>query len=138
MRGTVTYKWQPGNRKGAKYGSKSTVYNQRKYDSKAEATYAEKLDWRLKANDIKEVVPQFTLGIYIGDSLWRKWRVDFKVVLNDDTIELHEVKGMELPDYQMKRDALLKILDSDCECNYITDYQTGRKLDKTIKLIVIK
>lgn len=131
-----TTKWQPGNRK-TKYGAKSTIYNKRKYDSKAEANYATQLDWRVSAGEIIEVVPQFRLGLYIGGSLWKTWKVDFKVILKNGDIELHEVKGFETMDYLMKRDALLLIKDGECKCNYITDYQTGKVMEE-FTLIVVK
>lgn len=133
---TYTTRWMPGNRR-TKYGAKKTVTGGRKYDSKMEATYAQQLELRKLAKDIADYVPQFRVGIYIGGSLWRKWKVDFKVIMNDGSEELHEVKGFETSDYQMKRDAFLKVMDSDCECNYIKEVQSGKKLTG-MKLVVIK
>lgn len=137
MRGTYQIRWQPGNRK-TKYGAKSTVYNNRRYDSKREAKYAEDLDWMIKADKLKEVTPQFQLGIYIGGRLWATWKVDFMVILPDGEMELREIKGFETTDYVQKRNAFLCVQASDCECNYITNYKNGDKLEKTVKLIVIK
>lgn len=134
----MTYRttWKSAYRTKSKYGNKSTIYNGRKYDSIREATHAEELDWRMKAGEVIEVIPQFRVGIYIGGSLWRTWKIDFKVVLKDGSYELQEIKGFSTRDYEMKRDALIKIMDGDCECNYITDYQTGKKLEKTELLVI--
>lgn len=137
MRGTITYKWQPGNHR-TKYGAKATVYNGKRYDSKAEARYAETLDWRKMAGEITEIIPHFRIGIYFNDVLFAKWTVDFKVTLKDGTVELHEVKGMEGRDYILKRKAFLNCQDSRDDNDYIAEYKNGQKIDKSVKLIVIK
>lgn len=121
-----------------KYGSKKTVTGGVKYDSKMEAKYSQILEIRKKAGEIQDYEPQFTVAIYIGGSLWRKWRIDFKVTMKDGEVQLHEVKGFETMDYQQKRDAFLKVQGSECDCNYVTEYRTGAKIEKHVGLIIVK
>jgi len=85
-----------------KYNSKKTMYNGRSYDSALEASYAKELDWRKKAKEIKEIVPQFKLELYVSDKLICNYYVDFKVVLCDGVIEYHEVKGFETDVWRIK------------------------------------
>lgn len=40
-------------RQSNKFKAIRTLYNNHVYDSKKEAAYAEELDWRMKAKDIK-------------------------------------------------------------------------------------
>ena len=95
-----------------KYNSKRTKYNDRYYDSTLEAAYAEDLDWRIKAREIKEVIPQFKISIDINNVHIANYYMDFKVELPDGRIEMHEVKGMETPIWRMKW-RLAKALNPD-------------------------
>lgn len=88
--------------KKAKYNNKSTMYNGRKYDSYKEANYARDLDWRIKAGEIKEVIPQYKIDLRVNGVHIANYFVDFKVIMKDDSIQFHEVKGMVLPLWQMK------------------------------------
>ena len=90
------------NKRSGKYNSKRSTYNGKNYDSILEANYAESLDWRKKAGEIKEIVPQFKLEINIEGVHICNYYVDFKVVLFDDTIEYHEVKGFETDLWRLK------------------------------------
>lgn len=85
-----------------KYNAKSTHYNGRYYDSKLEASYAMELDWRIKASEIKEVTPQYKISLDVNDVHIANYYMDFKVILTDGTIEMHEVKGAETPLWRMK------------------------------------
>ena len=85
-----------------KYNAKKTKYNGRYYDSALEARYAEDLDWRMKAGEIKEIIPQYKISIDVEGVHIANYYMDFKVVLLDDRIEMHEVKGMETPLWRMK------------------------------------
>jgi len=78
-----------------KYNSKTSTYNGRNYHSKLEASYAMELDWRKKAGEIKEIIPQFKLSLDVNGIHIANYFVDFKVILIDGTIEFHEVKGFE-------------------------------------------
>lgn len=98
----------------SKYGNNSQEYNGRRYDSKREAAYAMDLDWRMKAGEILEVVPQYKIDLRVKGRHIANYYVDFKVILSDGSVEFHEVKGMILPLWQMKW-ALLEALIDEIE-----------------------
>jgi len=89
-------------RKGKKYGNKRTLYNGRYYDSKAEANHAKKLDWRIKAGEVKKWEPQHTFKLEVNGHLVTTYRIDFRVVLADGSIEYHEVKGYPTEGWKIK------------------------------------
>lgn len=93
---------------GNKYGAKKTEFNGYKYDSKFEASVAQELELRKKAKDIKDYERQFKIEIwaYREDGIAGfkvSHKVDFRVHLNDGSFELLEAKGLETPDYKMRR-----------------------------------
>ena len=88
--------------KQSKYHSKTCTYNGRKYHSRKEAAYAQELDWRKKAGEIKEIIPQYKIDIRVNDVHICNYYMDFKVILADDTIEMHEVKGFETDLWRIK------------------------------------
>jgi hypothetical protein len=90
------------SRKGNKYNARKTKYNGRYYHSGLEAKYAESLDWRKKAGEIKEIIPQYKISIDVNDVHIANYYMDFKVVLPDGRIEMHEVKGAETDLWRMK------------------------------------
>jgi len=90
------------NRRKNKFNAKKTQYNGRYYDSVLEANYAEKLDWLIKAGEVKEVVPQYKISLDVNGVHIANYYMDFKVVLSDGRIEMHEVKGFETPVWRMK------------------------------------
>jgi len=68
----------------------------------------------VKAGQIKGYERQFKVDLYVynkaGDKIpFKSWKVDFCVDNGDGTYTLEEVKGMELPDFKMKRDICTKI-----------------------------
>lgn len=95
----------------SKYGNKTKQYNGRTYDSIREATHAEELDWRIKAKEIKEVIPQYKIPLAVNGYHIANYYVDFKVILSDGSIEFHEVKGMVLPLWQMKWNLLQALIN---------------------------
>lgn len=95
----------------SKYGNRSKQYNGRTYDSIREANHAEELDWRIKAGEIKEVIPQFKISLDVNGKHICNYYVDFKVVLTDGSVEFQEVKGMVLPLWQMKWKLLEALID---------------------------
>lgn len=76
-----------------KYHNQTKEYNGKWYDSKFEANFAEELDWRKKAGEIKEVIPQFKISIDINDHHICNYFIDFKVINSDDSVTFYEVKG---------------------------------------------
>lgn len=95
----------------AKYKNVKQAYNGISYHSKFEAGYAAELDLRLKAKDIKSWEPQYKVSLDIQGADGRTYHicnyyVDFKVIHNDDSIELVEIKGFETEVYRLKRKLL--------------------------------
>lgn len=81
--------------RGNKYGAVRAEWNGRSFDSTAERDYAVQLDQLKQAGQIKRVTYQHKLrleanGVFVCDYI-----IDFRTVMPDGTIELHEVKGME-------------------------------------------
>ena len=70
--------------------------------SKKEAGYAQELDLRKKAGEIKEIDPQFRLRLDVNGFHICDYLVDFRVVMADGSEELHEVKGWETMLWQYK------------------------------------
>lgn len=98
-------------RSKSKYNNKTKQYNGRTYDSIREANHAEELDWRKKAGEIKEIIPQFKIDLRVNGRHIANYYVDFKVIMEDGSIQFHEVKGLVLPLWQMKWALLEAILD---------------------------
>jgi hypothetical protein len=61
--------------------------------SKGEAGYARDLELRKRAGEIKEIIPQFKLSLDVNGYHICNYYVDFKLVMADDTEEIHEWKG---------------------------------------------
>lgn len=89
------------NRKN-KYNSHRTMYNGRYYDSALEASYAEELDWRKHAGEVLEWEPQYKIDLTINDIHITNYFIDFKVILSDNRVEYHEVKGKETDLWRLK------------------------------------
>lgn len=85
-----------------KYNSKRTVYNGIVYDSIKEANYASTLDLLKRAKEIKSWTGQHKLKLEVNNFHICNCIVDFLVVMPDDTLELHEVKGFETAAWKIK------------------------------------
>ncbi len=108
-----------------KYGAKKSTFQGKQFDSKFEASVAESLEIRKLAKDIKDWERQFTIPINFKKNKKGEWiitdepiidlknkgiecrhfrdyRIDFKVIHNDNSVELIEAKGMELEPFKMK------------------------------------
>lgn len=94
-----------------KYNNRTKQYRGRTYDSIREANHAEELDWRIKAGEIKEVIPQFKISLDVNGKHICNYYVDFKVIMMDGSVQFHEVKGMELPVWQLKWKLTEALLD---------------------------
>lgn len=93
-------------RSNSKYHNVSKIYNGRSYHSKFEAAYAQELDLRLKAGDIKEWTPQVKISLDVNGRHICNYYCDFEVTYPDDSVELVEVKGFETEIYRLKRKLL--------------------------------
>lgn len=90
-------------RKKSKYMNQSKHFGGRTYDSKLEAKFAEELQWRKKAGEIKEIIPQYKIDLRgLQGKHICNYYIDFKVINSDDSITFFEVKGMVLPLWQLK------------------------------------
>lgn len=109
----MTYRktWKKEYRTKSKYNNKTKQYNGRSYDSIREANHAEELDWRIKAGEIKEVIPQFKISLDVNGKHIANYYVDFKVVKSDGSIEFHEVKGYETDTWRLKWKLTEALLD---------------------------
>lgn len=85
-----------------KYNSKRSSFNGRTYDSALECNYAMQLDLRQKAGEIREIIPQFKLELYVAGIHICNYYVDFKVILENGDEEYHEVKGYETEVWKIK------------------------------------
>jgi len=85
-----------------KYGSSKQTYNGYSYDSKLEASYAQELDWLIKAGEVKKWERQHKISIDINGVHITNYYIDFKVYFTDGRIEYHEVKGWPSEVWRLK------------------------------------
>jgi len=85
-----------------KYKAEKQTFGGRSYHSKKEADYACNLEWRKKAGEIKEIIPQYKLDIRVNGKHITNYFIDFKIVLADDSVELIEVKGFSTDVWRLK------------------------------------
>ncbi|KKM67559.1 hypothetical protein LCGC14_1469900 [marine sediment metagenome] len=85
-----------------KYFAKSSIYNEISYHSIKEAEYAQELDLRIKAKDIKSWERQVRIDIKVYDQHICNYYIDFVVTHNDKSLEYIEVKGFETETWRLK------------------------------------
>ena len=85
-----------------KFSNKWTEYNGINYQSKLEASFAEVLDWQVRAKEIKGWERQVPVKLIVNGVLICKLIVDFRVEHLDGSYEFVEAKGMALPDWKLK------------------------------------
>jgi hypothetical protein len=91
--------WQ---KKQNKYGNKSTEYNGSNYHSIKEAAYAQELDWRIKAGELREWKRQVPIDLYVGDMKICTYTIDFVEIDKNGGEMWTEVKGFETPEWRLK------------------------------------
>lgn len=91
--------------------SSRTNYNGRWYHSAFEAKYAEHLDWRKQAGEITEWKPQHLIEIKVNGKKWRNYRIDFRAIRANGTIEYIECKGFATEEWKQKWDLLVILKD---------------------------
>ena len=89
-------------RSGNKYHSKSTQYEGVVYHSKLEAAYAQELDLRAKAKDIRSWECQVKLDLKVNGVHITNYYIDFVVTHNDGSREFVETKGFETETWRLK------------------------------------
>lgn len=90
---TTTRKWT---------SAKKQDFNGHLYDSKFEAGYAQELELRLKAKDIKGYAVQQNLDLIVNGYLVCQYRIDFVIFHNDGIIEYVETKGYATDVWKLK------------------------------------
>ncbi len=110
------------------YQQKYNYYNVKKqggYDSKFEAGYAQELNLRQKAKDIKSWDEQIVLDLNVNGFRVCTYKIDFIVYHNDGTIEYVETKGYPTPVWRLKW-KLFEALYSDLPDTKLTVVMQGK------------
>lgn len=100
-------------RKKGRFHNVSQMYNGQRYDSKLEAKYAQDLDWRIDAGEVKEWDRQVKLELTMHGHKLCRYYIDFKVTMADDSIQYVEVKGYPTMLWKLKWDILLASIGTD-------------------------
>lgn len=85
-----------------KFHNKRTTYGGNKFDSKGEASYAEELDWRIKAGEIQGYERQVKIELKVNGVLICNYYADFVVTDKHGAKEIHEYKGFLTKDFTIK------------------------------------
>lgn len=86
-----------------KFNARKTTSGGITYDSKAEAKYAEILEWRKRAGEITKIERQVRIPLIVNGTLICTYVADFLVTLKDGRRQYHECKGY------MTRDSAIKV-----------------------------
>jgi len=134
----MTYKTRYADKRLIK--SKKTIYNDRKYDSKYEASIAMELDVRKRAGEILDFDCQYKVEMWAHCSdgvhkMKKSHKIDFRLHNLDGSYTLLEAKGFETADYKERRKWLETFwlplhLDHDYEVVYQgknRSYKNARK-----------
>jgi hypothetical protein len=89
-----------------KYNAVKQTYNGYNYDSKLEARQAADLDLMKAGKAIKDWERQFVVEVTYNDKTLLRHKVDFRVHENDGSYTLLETKGIETPEWKLKRKIL--------------------------------
>ena len=87
-----------------KYGAKQTIRDGKKFPSKLEAAYYERLKLRQKAGEVLFFLRQIPFDIPGG-----RYVCDYMVFLTNGDIDIVDVKGMDTPLSKLKRKAVEEI-----------------------------
>lgn len=101
-----------------KFNAKGRNYNGQWYHSTGEMNYAQELDWRLKAGEIKSWDRQVKIPLVVNGVHIANYYVDFKVIDKHGAVQYIEYKGFETPEWRMKWNlfhALLPEIDPGAE-----------------------
>lgn len=100
-------------RSGSKYHSKTTQVDGISYHSKLEAGYAQELNLRVRAKDIKSWERQVRLSLKVNGTVVTSYYIDFVVLHNDGSREYVECKGLEMDIWKLKWKILEATFDQD-------------------------
>lgn len=99
------------NHTGNKYNAKGQYYGGSFYHSTGERDYAQTLDLRVKAKDIKSWRRQVKIDLSVNGKHITFYYMDFEVTHNDNSIELVEYKGAESMAWRQKYQLLIALKD---------------------------
>lgn len=85
-----------------KFSNKTTYYNNVWYQSIKEADYAQELDLRIKAKDLKEWKRQVPIDMVVNGMKICTYKIDFVEIDHNDNEVWTEVKGFETPEWRLK------------------------------------
>ena len=89
-------------RRGSKYGAKTTTYNGILYHSKKEAGYAQGLDLLVKSGEINGWERQVKISLDVNGKHICNYFIDFVITHKDGTLEYVEIKGFETDTWKLK------------------------------------
>ena len=125
-----------------KYGNVKVVVDNIKFDSKMESNYYLYLKEQKSKNLIKdfELQPAFVLqpSFKKNNKAYRKieYKADFKIIHNDDSISIIDIKGMETTEFKLKKKIFeYKYKDLHLKClTYIKKYGGWIELEELQKI----
>lgn len=91
-----------GKQRPSKYGAKKTRVDGIVFDSAREAEYYGELMMEYRSGMISAVARQCEFILQDGDGTVIRYKADFVVWFPDGTAEVHEVKGVETPEWKLK------------------------------------
>lgn len=91
--------WQ---KKQNKYGANKCTYGGHIYHSKKEAAYAEELDIRIMAGELKEYKRQVPIELRVNNQKICVYTIDFVEIDKDGNEMYTEVKGFPTPEFRLK------------------------------------
>ena len=94
-----------------KFKAISTNYDGKFYHSKAEASYAQELDWRVKAGEVMSWERQVKIDLRVNGIHITNYFIDFVVTMKDGTRVYTEYKGAVTPDWQIKWNLLHALIN---------------------------
>lgn len=102
-------------KKKNKFNAKTTTYKDKKYDSKLESKYAQELDFRIDAGEVKKWDRQVKIPLAVNGNHITNYYCDFRVELADGTIQYVETKGVKTAAFILKWNLLLALKDEILE-----------------------
>lgn len=85
-----------------KFSNKRTEYNGVYFDSIKEADYAQELDLRIKAKDLKEWKRQVPIDLIVNGEKICTYKIDFVEIDHRGNEMYTEIKGFETPEWRLK------------------------------------
>lgn len=88
--------------RSGKFNAHKTTYNGHTYHSAREAEYAEELDWRIKAGELREWRRQVPIELRVNGKLICTYTIDFVEIDREGKEMWTEVKGFDTVDWRIK------------------------------------